>query len=216
VSWVTPTDHAFAGGPVFPRPSSRWAAYRMAGCWRDARQLRGAWSQFAAGARLGEGVRLALAARLINLDGRDRVEIGADSVIRGVLRNESGGRIRIGGSVYVGDGVIVSAGEEVVIGAATLLAHGVQVFDNDSHPIDAQERARHFRMILGLEHGGPPKIGTAPVWVGERCWIGMLSMIMKGVTIGDEAIVAAGSVVATDIPPRVLAGGNPARVIKSL
>jgi acetyltransferase-like isoleucine patch superfamily enzyme len=188
----------------------------MAGRWRDARVLRGAWSQFAAGARLGDGVRLALAARLVNLDASDRVEIGAHTVIRGILRNESGGCIRIGSSVYVGDGVIVSAGEEVVVGTATLLAHGVQVFDNDSHPIDAQERARHFRMILGLEPAGPVKIGTATVCIGERCWIGMQSVIMKGVTIGDEAIVAAGSVVATDIPARVLAGGNPARVIKSL
>jgi acetyltransferase-like isoleucine patch superfamily enzyme len=188
----------------------------MTGCWHDARALRGAWAQFAAGARLGDGVRLATAARLINLDARDRVEIGAHSAVRGILRNEAGGRIRLGSCVYVGDDVIVSAGEEVVVGADTLLAHGVQVFDNDSHPLDAGERARHFRMILGLEPPGPVKIGTAAVSIGARCWIGMQSLVMKGVTIGDEAIVAAGSVVATDIPARVLAGGNPARVIKSL
>jgi acetyltransferase-like isoleucine patch superfamily enzyme len=216
VSVVTARDHAFAGGPVFARPTSWWAAYRVTGCWHDARALRGAWSQFAAGARLGDGVRLAVAARLINLDARDRVEIGAHTVVRGILRNEAGGRIRVGSHVYVGDDVIVSAGEEVVVGADTLLAHGVQVFDNDSHPLDAAERARHFRMILGLEPPGPVKIGTAAVSIGERCWIGMQSLVMKGVTIGDEAIVAAGSVVATDIPARVLAGGNPARVIKSL
>ena len=216
MSWVLPTDHAFASGPVFARPASWWDAYRMTGRWRDAQVLRGVWFQFAAGARLGDGVRLALAARLVNLDASDRVEIGTHTVIRGILRNESGGRIRIASSVYVGDGVIVSAAEEVVVGAATLLAHGVQVFDNDSHPVDAQERARHFRMILGLEPPGPMKIGVAAVSIGARCWIGMQSLIMKGVTIGDEAIVAAGSVVATDIPARVLAGGNPARVIKSI
>lgn len=209
-------DHAFASGPVFACPSSWLAAYSTTGSWRDARALRGAWSQFAAGARLGAGVRLALGARLINLDARDRVDIGADTVIRGILRNEPGGRIRIGNSVYVGDGVILSACEEIAVGAATLLAHGVQVFDNDSHPIDAQERARHFRMILGLEPAGPVKIGTAAVRIGERCWIGTQTLIMKGVTIGDEAIVAAGSVVATDIPARALAAGNPARVVKPL
>jgi acetyltransferase-like isoleucine patch superfamily enzyme len=183
---------------------------------RDARLLRRMWSQFETGARTSDGVRLALAARLINLNAADRVEIGPNTAIRGILRNERDGRIRIGSCVYVGDGVILSAGEAIVIESGTLLAHGVQVFDNDSHPIDAQERARHFRMILGLESSGPSKIATAPVHIGERCWIGMQSLIMKGVTIGDEAIVAAGSVVATDIPARVLAGGNPARVIKPL
>jgi acetyltransferase-like isoleucine patch superfamily enzyme len=216
VSWLTPTDHAFADGPVFARPSSWRAAYGATGSVRDARLLRRVWSQFAAGARLSHGVKLALTARLINLHAADRVEIGLHTAIRGILRNERAGHIRIGSYVYVGDGVILSAAEEIAIGSGTLLAHGVQIFDNDSHPVDARERVQHFRAILGLESAGPAKIASAPVQIGERCWIGMRSLIMKGVTVGDEAIVAAGSVVATDIPARVLAGGNPARVIKPL
>jgi acetyltransferase-like isoleucine patch superfamily enzyme len=216
MSWLASIDHAFANGPVFPLPSSWRAAYRATGSVSDARLLQRVWSQFLAGARLSDGVRLGLAARLINLHTADRVEIGPHTAIRGILRNEPGGRIRIGRCVYVGDGVILSAGDEIAIGSETLLAHGVQVFDNDSHPIDAHERAQHFRMILGLEPAGPVKIATARVRIGERCWIGMRSLIMKGVTIGDEAIVAAGSVVASDVPARVLAGGNPARVIKPL
>ena len=216
MSWLRPVDHAFANGPVFARPSGLRAAFAATRSWRGARLLRDVWSRFDTSARIEEGVRLSLTARLINLDSADRVELGADAVVRGILRNERGGRIKVGSRVYIGDGTILSAAEEISIGAATLLAHGVQVFDNDSHPIDAGERARHFRMILGLEPPGPVKIGTAPVRIGERCWIGMQSLIMKGVSIGDEAIVAAGSIVAEDIPARVLAGGNPARVIKPL
>jgi acetyltransferase-like isoleucine patch superfamily enzyme len=216
MSWLTPMDHAFANGPVFVRPSSWHAAYRATRSLNDARLLRRIWSRFSAGARLGDGVRLGLTARLINMGAIDLVEIGPNTAIRGILRNELGGRIRLGSCVYVGDGVILSAGEEIAVGSGTLLAHGVQVFDNDSHPVDAHERAQHFRMILGLEAPGQVKIAVARVQIGERCWIGMQSLIMKGVTIGDEAIVAAGSVVATDIPPHVLAGGNPARVIKPL
>jgi len=216
VSWLTPTDHAFANGPVFARPRSWHAAYRATKSLSDAWLLRRIWSQFCAGARLSDGVRLGLTARLINLRAADQIEIGANSAIRGILRNEPGGHIRIGSHVYVGDGVILSAAEQIVVGAGTLLAHGVQVFDNDSHPVDAHERAQHFRMILGLETTAQVKIGAAAVLIGERCWIGMQSLVMKGVTIGDEAIVAAGSVVTTDIPRRVLVGGNPARVIKPL
>lgn len=213
---LRPSDHAFAGGPVYPIVSGLWAAYLAARHWRDARLLRDVWRQFTASAVVGEGVRLSVRARIVNLDGADRVVIDAGAVIRGILRNESGGRIEIGRSVYVGDGTIVSAAAEVVIGQATLLAHGVQVFDNDSHPIDPDERARHFRMIVGQERPGSVKIGKAPVRIGQRCWIGMQSFVLKGVTIGDDSIIAAGSVVVSDVPKGALAGGNPARLIKSL
>jgi acetyltransferase-like isoleucine patch superfamily enzyme len=184
--------------------------------WGDARLLRKVWRQFGSGARIHDGVRLSLSARLVNLDASDRVELHGHAVIRGILRNERGGRIEIGSRVYIGDATILSATKEIVIGAATLLAHGVQVFDNDSHPIDPQERARHFRIILGLEAPSPVKIGAAPVRIGARCWIGMQSLIMKGVDIGDDTIIAAGSVVVSDIPSNVIAGGTPARVLKTL
>ena len=71
-------------------------------------------------------------------------------------------------------------------------------------------------MILGLAPPSPLNIGKAPVRIGERCWIGLSSVVMKGVTIGEDTIVASGSVVVNNIPSRVIAGGNPARVIKEL
>lgn len=216
MGWFRPTDHAFAGRPVFVHPHGLFRALIVTRRWSDARLLCDVWRQFKAKARIDPEVRLSLAARLINLDSPESVEVRSGAVIRGILRNERGGRIDIGPRVYVGDATILSASVGIVIGASTLLAHGVQVFDNDSHPIDAEERARHFRMILGVEEPAPVTIGRAPVRIGTRCWIGMQSLIMKGVTIGDDSIVAAGSVVVGDIPPRVIAGGNPARVIRPL
>jgi acetyltransferase-like isoleucine patch superfamily enzyme len=61
-----------------------------------------------------------------------------------------------------------------------------------------------------------PVIATAPVKIGAHVWIGFNSIILKGVTIGDRSVVAAGSVVTKDIPADVLVAGNPARVIRSL
>ena len=53
-----------------------------------------------------------------------------------------------------------------------------------------------------------------PIVVGERCFVGGGAMILPGVTIGDEAIIAAGAVVTQDVPPRTIVGGNPARIIR--
>jgi acetyltransferase-like isoleucine patch superfamily enzyme len=154
-------------------------------------------------------------ARLINLSSRDAVVIQESAVIRGILRNELGGRINIGKHVYIGDQVIISAASELSIGHETLVAHGAQIFDNDTHPVDAEERARHFRMIRGVEPATAIQIGKAPVSIGPRCWIGMHAMIMKGVSVGEGTVVAAGSVVVADLPAGVIVGGNPARVIKA-
>lgn len=52
-------------------------------------------------------------------------------------------------------------------------------------------------------------------WIGKRCFIGARSIILPGVTIGDECVIGSGSVVTRDIPPRSLVGGNPARIIRS-
>jgi acetyltransferase-like isoleucine patch superfamily enzyme len=209
-------DHAFANGFVFEKPAGMLAAILATRGWRDARRIRRIWRLFVTRSQVEPGVRLSLAARLVNLDDRDKVTIRSKAIVRGILLNDRGGRIDVGPGVYIGDGVIISAAAEVVIGAYTMLAHGVQVFDNNTHPIDAAERVRHLRMIVGDESPRPVSIGKAAVCIGQRCWIGMNSLVLKGVTIGDEAIIGAGSVVVNDIPKAVVAVGNPARVIRSL
>lgn len=209
-------DHAFADGGVFASPNGVIDALRLTGSWRESRLLLGVWRQWSQSAIIDPAVKLGLGARLVNRDIPQRVVIGPRAVLRGILRNEAGGQIEIGADVYLGDGTLISAAGEIVIGAGTLMAHGVQVFDNDTHPVDPEQRARHFRMILGVEPAGPVEIGRAPVRIGQRCWIGMNALIMKGVTLGDETVVAAGSVVVGDFPARVLVGGNPARLIRSL
>lgn len=72
-----------------------------------------------------------------------------------------------------------------------------------THPLDPQERAS------GLEYG-------MKVVIGKNVWVGGSSVIMPGVTIGDNAVIGAGSVVTKDIPANTVAVGNPARVVKEL
>jgi acetyltransferase-like isoleucine patch superfamily enzyme len=209
-------DHAFASGPVFARPANFVAALaRTRSPWGGAR-LRAVWRQFEAGAHVAPGVRLALSARLINRHGRDHATIGPDCVIRGIIRIEPQGQLRLSELVYIGDDVILSAMSAISIGRGTLIAHGVQIFDNDTHPIDPEERVNDFRKKLGHPLPRPITIGAAPVTIGARCWIGMNSIVMKGVEIGEDAIVASGSVVTRDVPARVVVAGNPARVVREL
>ena len=62
--------------------------------------------------------------------------------------------------------------------------------------------------------GGKPRPRTRPLTIGDHVWIGTGAMVLGGVTIGDGAVVAAGSVVTKDVPGKVIVAGNPARVVR--
>jgi len=101
-------------------------------------------------------------------------------------------------------GAAISCAESITIGDNVLLGINVIITDTDHHSLDAQERR---------ENTG---ITSAPVIIGNDVWIGANSMILKGVNIGNNTVIAAGSVVTASIPANVMAGGVPAKVIKKL
>ena len=212
--YLDPRDHAFANGPVFARPASAADARALFDDPADGERLLRVFETFDRGAEAGEGLRLGLAARLLTPDGERRVWIGRDCVIRGIIRCEGAGRVVLGDLVYLGDGAIVSAWTSVEIGDSCLVAHGVQIFDNDTHPTDPDEREAHYRSILKLGPKRAFRIGAAPVRIGRRSWLGFSSAVMKGVVIGEESIVAAGAVVTSDVAPRSVVAGNPARRVR--
>ncbi len=92
----------------------------------------------------------------------------------------------------------------VRIGSETIISPNVAIMDSDFHiPWPPDQRL----FYSGNEH-------DSPVNIGKRVWIGSNAIILKGVTIGDNAVIGAGSVVVKDIPPNALAVGNPAQVVK--
>ena len=113
----------------------------------------------------------------------------------GLHLRDRGAVLSIGEGSFVNHRSEIIAHERVEIGSHCLFAWDVQVMDSDSHRVD------------GLPH-------TAPVVIGDRVWIGCRATVLKGVTIGDGAVVAACSVVTRDVPPRALVAGNPARVVR--
>ena len=197
--------HAFASGRVYPEPG--W----FVGLVRP--DVARAWRSFRRGALLGDGCRLGPSAWCANEGARERITLGSEVVCRGILRRETfgDGLLVLEDDVYVGDDCIISCAESVRIGAGTLLGHGVQVFDNNSHPLDAASRAADWSAIRG--EGGRAEIDSAPVSIGAHAWIGFGSLVLKGVTIGDGAVVGAGSVVTRDVPAGATVVGNPARPV---
>lgn len=96
-----------------------------------------------------------------------------------------------------------SEGPGIDIGADTLFGTDVQVFDSDFHGLHPARR-----------HGGHARM--AEVRIGRNAWLGSNVMVLRGVTIGDDTVVGAGSVVSRSLPAGVIAAGNPARVVRSL
>lgn len=142
--------------------------------------------------------------------------MGSGAVCRGLLRVENfgAGTIRIGQGSYVGDDCLLSAASGIEIGKGVLLAHGVQVFDNDSHPVDPDARRRDYE---ALRTGAPREpISAATIQIADHAWVGFGAVVLKGITVGAGAVVAAGSVVVHDVPAATVVAGNPARVVKTI
>lgn len=121
---------------------------------------------------------------------------------QGVLIHLYGGQLSIGCSTFVGPYCCFYGHGGIQIGDNTLIAMHTCIVSSN-HTIPA--KGTHVR--------SQPDI-LLPVTIGSDVWIGMNCTILGGVTIGDGAIVGAGSVVTRDIPPYAIAVGNPARVIK--
>ena len=123
----------------------------------------------------------------------------------------------LNGYINIGDnsmlnGVSITSYLKVNIGSNCQIASCTLITDTDFHPISPEERYKES-MGKKIDHN---IVNKKEVNIGNNVWIGWGSIILKGVTIGDNSIIAAGSVVVNDIPENVIAGGNPAIVKKQI
>lgn len=162
------------------------------------------------------------------LAGRGRYVIGEDFISNGRLRLAGPGRIRVGDRcnawaraesnvlqtfdpaavITIGNNVRlngaglqaaarITVGDDCILGSCTIV-------DTDHHPVAVDRR----------RSGQPP--AAAPITIGRNVWVAGMAAVLKGVTIGDDSVVAFGAVVASDVPAGVVVAGNPARVVKNL
>jgi maltose O-acetyltransferase len=127
---------------------------------------------------------------------------GQDSNIRPPFRCEYGFQIHVGNRVFANFGLVCLDVARITIGDDTRIGPGVQLL-TPTHPLEP----------------GPRRDGwesAEPITIGANVWLGGAVVVCPGVTIGDDTVVGAGSVVIRDLPAGVLAVGNPARVVRAL
>jgi Acetyltransferase (isoleucine patch superfamily) len=157
------------------------------------------------------GRRLQIEGRIPDIEGNGKVIIGDNVRIGPNCSWFVGHKVSTDASLVVGNNVslgyrgMISVVTTVTIGDRTMLAGGVSIFDNPSHPISPRKRFHHEPIDLD---------DAKPVVIGRNCWLGGGAVILRGVTIGDNSIVAAGSIVTKPIPANVLAGGVPATILR--
>ena len=126
------------------------------------------------------------------------------------------------GQCKVGDftllnGALIMAEEKIDIGSHCLISWNVGIADSDFHPLEPAQRLVDAKALAPFFKDRPPrpKLKTAPVRIADNVWIGMNATILKGVSIGDNSVVAAGSVVTKSVPANTVVAGNPAIVVKT-
>lgn len=133
------------------------------------------------------------------------VKVGSRLIVRGrtarceIGATEKNARLQIGNRVFINQGASVTATSYVEVGDDTLIGSFTLILDTNWHQVDPHRPVR-----------------SAPVIIGTNVWLGHGVTVLPGAKIGDHTVVAAGSVVKGDLPPRVLAAGNPAEVIREL
>lgn len=158
------------------------------------------------------------------LAGRKYIKIGNNSIVNGnfVFETKSG-YVSIGDRVYIGGGSFISK-EKITIEDDVIIAWGCTVYDHNSHSVYWDKRKNDVLQTYKdmTEEKNPIKnkdwryVNSKEIIIRKRAWIGFDVTILKGVTIGEGAVVGAKSVITKDVPPYTVVGGNPARVLKTL
>jgi maltose O-acetyltransferase len=129
-------------------------------------------------------------------------ELGEGSEIKPPLRCDYGSRIRVGARTFVNYGLVALDVAPIEIGDDVQIGPNVQLL-TPTHPIDPDTRRAKWE-------------AAEPIVIEANVWLGGGVIVLPGVTIGENTVVGAGSIVTKDLAPNVVAAGNPARVVRSL
>lgn len=154
------------------------------------------------------------AAVVNNLRDAQAIRVGEHCHIKGeLLTFGNGGRIVMGDDGFLGEQSHIWSAGSITIGNRVLISHNVNIFDNNTHPLSPKKRHAQFKAILASGHPKEIDLQARPVFIEDDVLIGCMSIVLKGVRIGQGAVVGAGSVVTRDVPAYAIVAGNPAVVI---
>lgn len=130
-------------------------------------------------------------------------EIGENVYIETPFHANFGGmNVHFGHTIYANFNLTLVDDTHIYVGSYTMFGPNVTIA-TASHPISPEHRKQDYQY-------------NQPVHIGENCWIGARAVILPGVTIGDNSVIGAGSIVTKDIPPNVIAVGNPCQVLREI
>lgn len=190
---------------------------------RHQQQLNRMIAHCHANAIIGDRFTCQLSTQITNESrDRSRISLGHHCRLNGGLVVTGGGRIEVGNYTTIQHYTYLRCVNHITIGSFCGIASNALIIDNNTHRTDIESWIEH-RIRMAPDGQGYPGLGygwelaeSAPVVIGDGVWIGGNSTVLKGVTIGDGAIVARGAIVTKDVEPFTLVAGNPARVVKQL
>lgn len=150
-----------------------------------------------------------------------RILIGEHSIFNGELIMFENALYQMGSRSYVGEGTKFYVTESVTLGDDVMISWDCTLLDTSMHSLNFHERSLDV-LITGGYKGYSYRdkdrsaVESGPIYIQNKVWIGLRSIILCGVTLGEGCVIGAGSVVTRNIPPWTLAAGNPAKVIRSL
>jgi len=144
------------------------------------------------------------------------ITVGKDCLIEGDLVTETDESVlTIGNNTYIGGGTIIDCVKSISIGDDVLISYGCILADSDNHSTKYSIRKKDLADWKQRKHDWTTT-NSKPIKIYMGVWIGARAIILKGVTIGEGAIVGAGSVVTKDVPAWTIVAGNPAKVIREI
>lgn len=156
--------------------------------------------------------------------GKKYLKVGDDTMLSCAIAFESGaGMVTVGNRSFIGNSNLICR-NGIEIQDHVFIAWGCYFYDHDSHSINYRDREDDITQQLEdfrnkrdfIENKNWTVVNSKPIKICSNSWIGMNVIILKGVTIGEGAIVGAGSVVTKDVPAWTIVGGNPAKVIREI
>ena len=144
------------------------------------------------------------------------ITIGDSCDIQCTIISKHNGKVIIGNNTTIRYNSTIGAINSIDIGNYVIISNNVSIYDNNNHPTSPKLRKEMSLSGFYSEKWDWINSVSSSIVIKDNVWIGEKSMILKGVTIGEGSIIAAGSVVSKDVPPYVIVAGNPARVVKEL
>ena len=163
---------------------------------------------------IGHGTRMNY--KNVYAKGGCRVEVGNNSLVEcGIFFEREQASVKIGDRTFIGASTSLVCADSITVGDDVLISWGCTIIDHNSHSTVWSERKDDVvKWIKGEKDWST--VPVSGVRIDCKAWVGFNSIILKGLTVGEGAIIGAGSVVTKDVAPYTIVAGNPARFIRNI